>query len=308
MKNLIRMCRIDNWFKNIFIFPGVLFAGVLTGVDWGEKFWPLAACVFAACLAASANYVMNEYVDAETDRYHPIKRSRAAAINQVSVKSVLMVYFFLAICSLVLAGFINHLTVYATSLLLIAGILYNIKPIRLKDRAYLDVLSESLNNPIRLLIGWFAVTDKVLPPSSFVMGYWMAGAFLMAVKRFAEFRSIGKDVAVKYRISFSYYTENSLLISSFAYAVCAAFFLGVFLVKYRIELLITFPFLTYLFAWYLKIGFKENSAVQHPEKMYIEVEFIIYCLILTVLFGVLIFLDVPWMCSLLNDALVQSPI
>ena len=35
------------------------------------------------------------------------------------------------------------------------GCLYNIPPIRTKDHAYVDVLSESINNPIRFLVGWY---------------------------------------------------------------------------------------------------------------------------------------------------------
>jgi hypothetical protein len=34
------------------------------------------------------------------------------------------------------------------------GIFYNVRPMRTKDRAYLDVISESINNPLRLMIGW----------------------------------------------------------------------------------------------------------------------------------------------------------
>ena len=70
------------------------------------------------------------------------------------------------------------------------GIIYNVRPIRSKDRIYLDVLSESINNPLRLLLGWSAVLAGMLPPSSILMAYWMGGAFLMAVKRYAEYRFI----------------------------------------------------------------------------------------------------------------------
>ena len=73
-----------------------------------------------------------------------------------------------------------------------------------------------------------------------------------------------------YRRSFQSYREDTLLISSFFYAMCAGFFLGVFLVKYRIELLLGLPFVALLFAWYLKIGMKPDSAAQHPERLYRE--------------------------------------
>ena len=112
--------------------------------------------------------------------------------------------------------------------------------IRDRDLAFLDVLSESVNNPIRLLLGWFIVTTELVPPSSLLLGYWMGGAFLMGVKRFAEYRFIANpETAVLYRNSFRYYTEENLLISSFFYGMCSLFFTGIFLIKYRIELILS---------------------------------------------------------------------
>src|SRR5690606_37839768 len=73
---------------------------------------------------------------------------------------------------------------------LISGLIYNVNPLRSKDRVYLDVITESINNPIRLMLGWAMVDATALPPSSLLLSYWMGGAFLMTVKRFAEYRSI----------------------------------------------------------------------------------------------------------------------
>ena len=99
-------------------------------------------------------------------------------------------------------------------------VVYNVRPFRAKDRPYLDVLSESLNNPLRLLLGWSVVLGNQLPPSSVLITYWMGGAFLMGIKRYAEYRAIGDPVAAgRYRRSFRRYTETTLLLSSFFYAL-----------------------------------------------------------------------------------------
>lgn len=58
---------------------------------------------------------------------------------------------------------------YASIFLLVMGVLYNVKPIRTKDRACVDVLSESINNPIRLVLGWAAISTIMLPPSSLLI-------------------------------------------------------------------------------------------------------------------------------------------
>jgi hypothetical protein len=60
--------------------------------------------------------------------------------------------------------------------------------VRTKELPYLDVLSESVNNPLRLFLGWFALVADKLPPLSLALAYWMVGAFFMATKRYAEYR------------------------------------------------------------------------------------------------------------------------
>ncbi len=118
----------------------------------------------------------------------------------------------------------------------------------------------------------------------------------MATKRFAEYRFIrDPKLAGLYRESFQYYNEQRLLISIFFYALTSSFFLGIFLIKYRIELLLSFPFLALLFAWYLKLGFESDSIVQNPEKLYRKTWFILYLVCLTLMLTILFFVDIPWL-------------
>jgi hypothetical protein len=122
----------------------------------------------------------------------------------------------------------------------------------------------------------------------------MGGAFLMACKRLAEYRFINdKSMAALYRKSFAYYTETSLLLSVFFYGITSTFFLAVFLIKHRIELLLTFPFFALLFSWYLAITLRPDSTAQSPEKLYKNWKFMIYILLFFLFFMALLFVDVP---------------
>jgi hypothetical protein len=90
---------------------------------------------------------------------------------------------------------------------------------------------------IRLLLGWFIITSDCLPPISILIGYWMGGAFLMDLKRYTEYKMINNhSIASSYRKSFKYYSEKSLLIAGFFYAMTSTFFIGIFMIKYKIEL------------------------------------------------------------------------
>jgi len=189
------------------------------------------------------------------------------------------------------------------------GIAYNVAPIRAKDYAYVDVLTESVNNPLRFLVGWFAVVPKLVPPSSVLLAYWMGGAFLMGIKRYAEYRGIGDArVAALYRPSFARYSERSLLLSAFFYAMCSAFFGAIFLIKYKIEFVLTFPLFAALFTWYLSIGLKSDSAAQAPETLYREAKFLLFASLVFVAAALTFYAEIPALRVLMDTNLVRIPV
>ncbi len=294
----IKIARPDHWVKNVFIMPGLVLALILIRMpdEWGSFIIKLAAGFFATCFIASANYVINEWLDAEFDKYHPTKKNRPVVSQNMKFSLVMAEYAVCIVLGLLLSLAVNIPFLLTELWLLVMGVLYNVKPIRTKDIVYLDVLSESINNMIRLLLGWFIVCEDVYPPSSILVGYWMAGAFLMTVKRYAEYRMINNpSLAGSYRKSFATYTEASLLCSSFFYALCATFLIGIFLLKYRIEYIVAIPVLFLLFCYYLYIAHKPDSAAQKPEKLFREKKLMVLVGILVVLFAVLTVTDIPIM-------------
>lgn len=306
----VRIARPDHWIKNLFIFPGLFLAIVVLRPEISGLLDLKAVAAFVSTsLVASANYVINEWLDAKFDRFHPVKKNRPVVQADLKAKFVYLEYAALAVAGLALALAVNRAFCAMALWLFVMGIVYNVEPLRTKDVPFLDVLSESVNNMIRLLMGWFIVATNTLPPCSVILGYWMCGAFLMATKRFAEYRMIGDPArAGAYRKSFRHYTEVSLLVSSFVYSVVATFLIGVFLVKYKIELLVAIPFLVALFAKYLAISFKKDSAAQKPEKLYREKSL----MALTALFAASIvaggLLDLPQLGVLTGTDLLAIPL
>ncbi len=307
LKPYISIARPDHWFKNVFVLPGValgiLISDHLTLVDISNTI----LCLISVCLVASANYTINEWLDAEFDRHHPVKKDRPSVGGQIKANFVYIQYAILSVIGLALAYAASLSAFYTMLFLLIMGLIYNVPPVRSKDRAYVDVLSESINNPIRFMLGWFAIVDSVLPPSSILLAYWMGGAFLMGAKRLSEYRFIDDpDRAGLYRKSFQFYNEQRLLLSVVFYALMSAFFFGVFLIKYRIELLLVSPALALLFAWYLQIALKPRSTAQAPEKLYKEKGFMAFLVFLCALIGVLLFIDLPWLQFLVDYTVIGS--
>ncbi|GFO64360.1 UbiA family prenyltransferase [Geomonas paludis] len=302
----LELARIPHWIKNILVLPGILIA-LMMGLPMPPSWHVIMLmALFAVGFAASANYVINEWLDAPFDKYHPLKKDRPSVTGRVSRGGVYLEYALLCVASLLLAAQINRMFLYNVVWLLLMGVVYNVKPLRTKEKPYLDVLSESVNNIIRFMLGWSTITSVYLPSSSILISYWMGGAFLMAVKRLAEYRYIGdRDSAALYRLSFKSYTEEKLLISILFYAIVSIFFWGVFLVKYKIEFIISVPFFALLFCWYLKLGLRENSVAQRPESLYKEYGLLSYCVFLVALLLVLTFCEIEALHTFLRTDLIS---
>jgi 4-hydroxybenzoate polyprenyltransferase len=236
-----------------------------------------------------------------------VKKHRPAAAEKVRRSFALAEWLLLGALGIGLS-FVVHPYFAASALALwVMGIVYNVPPVRTKEVAYLDVLSESINNPIRLLLGWFALIQNQFPPVSLIIAYWMAGAFFMAIKRFAEYRQIGdRRIAKRYRRSFRYYNEERLLISLFFYVVMGALFTGVFIVRYQLELILALPLVAGFFAYYLHLGLKDNSPVQNPEKLHRERGFVAFTVATAGVFLLLMFTHIPVLYELFNVELTRT--
>ena len=309
IKDYLALARFDHWIKQAFILPGVAAGIAFTDFSFGKDIngiiFRLITGIFATSAVASANYVINEFLDKKFDKFHPTKKFRAAVQIDLKARFVYIEYALLALIGLGLSLVVSLPFFITECWLLLMGVLYNVRPFRTKDIPYIDVLSESINNAIRLLLGWFMVTSNYLPPITIVLGYWMGGAFLMAIKRFSEYRMIDdKSTAALYRKSFARYSEKSLLISGFFYALTSMFFCGVFMIKYRIELLLAVPIFCGLFCYYLNIAFKQDSSAQKPEKLFKEKGLMLYVAIAIIVPIVLMFVDIPLLNALSDPTFI----
>jgi 4-hydroxybenzoate polyprenyltransferase len=307
----IKIARLDHYVKQLFILPGSLVAIILCHININDvSLINFIIGFFSTCLIASSNYVINEYLDIQYDKFHPTKKHRALIKlkDKIKLKYIIIEYLSLLTLGLALSLYISNFLFYANFLLAIMGIIYNVKPIRSKDIPYIDVLSESFNMAIRLLIGWFLIITTFFPPISLILGYWFAGAFLMSVKRFSEYNMINNPKqAGLYRKSFQYYSEEKLNIQSLFYAMLSVFFIGIFLIKYKIELLLIIPFLCTLYCYYFKLSFSKDSSTQRPEKLFHEKKLIIYIFLINILAIILLTIEIPALHILLDNSLIGIP-
>ncbi len=307
----VAIVRLDHSIKNIFVLPGVI---VPLSVDPTLRTWHLLPQLVLAfvsiTLVACSNYVINEVLDAPFDRLHPIKRNRPAARGLVSIPAAYVQWLLMMVTGVAIGLHISRMFALTALVLWMMGCLYNFPPVRTKDVPYLDVLTESVNNPLRMLLGWYAVTSFIVPPVSLLIAYWMIGCYFMALKRFSELNELHKSgdhsVAGSYRASFKRYTPESLLVSVVFYASTAMLFLGAFIIRYRMELILGFPLVALTMAIYLRIAFKAESAVQNPEKLYREPLLMASFAATVFVLGILLFIRLPRLEQFFTPTLPQN--
>ena len=297
----VRVMRLDHWLKNIFILFGSAVAIALVDVPFTPQVMALkiVLSLIPACLVASANYILNEILDAPFDRLHPRKKIRAVAAGTVSIP---VLYGLMAALNIVALGlcFLFQFNIgYIVSLVLLflSGLVYNIPPVRLKDRAYLDVIAESFNNPIRLWLGWYALCPPTsFPPLSVILAWWSFGALLMTGKRYAEFRFIDDpELSGRYRKSFQVYRNHTLIICMVTYANLFCFCMAAAMTTYKPNLIFAFPIILIAIIVYFNHAMSEKGAQLEPEQL-MKNPLLIAATVATMLWGLFLVytpLDIP---------------
>ena len=144
----LAIARLDHSIKNLFVLPGVI---VPLSVDPAlfnlHLIKTLVLAFIAITLVACSNYVINEVLDAPFDRLHPIKKNRPAARGLVSIPAAYIQWLLMMIAGVAIGLTISKMFALMALILWIMGCIYNFPPIRTKDVPYLDVLTESINNP-----------------------------------------------------------------------------------------------------------------------------------------------------------------
>jgi decaprenyl-phosphate phosphoribosyltransferase len=305
----IEIVRFDHWVKNVFVLPGIIAAMALDHVPLSlQVFENILLGLLAVGLIASSNYVLNEVMDAPFDFFHPVKRMRPVPSGRVNIPIAYAQWIELLAAGIAVGWAISALFTLSLLALWTMGCIYNIPPIRSKDVPYLDVLTEAINNPIRLLAGWFIISVSTMAPGSLLMSYWMVGCYFMALKRYAEYLRLKEAGQLRqYRKSLAFFTAEGLLVSVMFYGSSAMLFFGAFLMRYRLELVLSFPFVALVMAVYLSLAFKRDSAVEHPEKLYREPKLVVASIVCATVMTLCLLVNMPILYKIFTPTAPVSP-
>ncbi len=292
MNPYVEALRLERWPRSTAILLGSVVYLFLEGNSLPETgvlslSWKVGLAFLLTWGVSTVNYVINEIADAPFDRHHPTKKTRPLASGRIQKGPFILIGVILAIvCFTVAWLFFNPGFFFSLVALLAAGFVYNVRPLRTKDVPFIDAVSESVNNPIRFLTGWFALCPdlNLFPPVSILVAWWAFGHFLMVAKRLSELRWL-KNRAADYRQSLAKYSPASLLLGmTLSTLVFFASYIY-FSLEYSLNrYLLYIPLLVVYFLLFFWKTLKEKAVMEEPEGLFRRPLFALYTIGLVILF------------------------
>lgn len=155
MKNLIRLIRPHQWVKNLVVLLPFFFGGALLHIES-----VYAGLVTALCFsfAASSIYCLNDIVDVEDDRQHPVKCHRPMASGAISITQGYTLMFLMFVLSMLSTFLLRQSQLETASVILFYWLLNIAYCLKLKQYAIIDVCVVSFGFVLRILAGGYATS------------------------------------------------------------------------------------------------------------------------------------------------------
>ena len=198
---LIRLARPKQWIKNVLVIAAPGAAGVLSEPT---AIWRTFIAFVCFCLAASGTYYINDALDVDADRAHPLKRTRPVAAGIVSVRAAITGGVVLIVSSIALSFAARPELALVVGGYAALTLAYSIW---LKNEAVIDLACVAAGFVLRTIAGGVAVGVSISPWFLIVAG--SASLFMVTGKRDAELVELG-DLAGDHRRSLTLYSRSFL--------------------------------------------------------------------------------------------------
>ena len=182
IKDWIFALRIHQWTKNILVFVPLILSHRFENI---EDSLTVFMAFFVFGLVASANYLINDMVDIDSDRKHLTKKNRPLASGKLSIRNAILAIIILLSCSIYFLLMLPSIFFSAIALYLIIAILYSFF---LKKVVIVDVIVLAGLYTMRIIAGALVIKNM---PTFWLLAFSMFLFFSLAlIKRYAELRII----------------------------------------------------------------------------------------------------------------------
>lgn len=267
LKYILKAMRPRQWTKNAFIFAALVFDRKLLNL---HAFLQTLAAFVLFCLLSSSVYLINDILDRESDRAHPIKKNRPIASGNLPVGLALATGIFLLLVSLTGAFLLSHGFFFISLVYFTLNLIYSIW---LKHIPIIDVLVIASCFVLRVAAGVSVIEVQRFSPWLYVVTTLLA-LYLGFGKRRAELAVLVNDSPQSHRKVLSGYSIQFIdqLITVVSATTIISYSLYTFSAPNLPEnhsMMLTIPFVLYGIFRYLFLINKHNAGGE-PEEILLK--------------------------------------
>jgi 4-hydroxybenzoate polyprenyltransferase len=197
VKAIFTSLRPKQWIKNLVVFAGLIFSRNLLNWQMQGKVW---VTLFSFCAVVGAGYLLNDILDRNSDRIHPIKKDRPIASGKLSVGTAATVAVILVLAALAVGYLVDPWLPAFLAAYLVLQFSYALV---LKHIVIVDVLAISAGFVIRAVAG--TVVIHVTISAWLIICTMLLALFLALAKRRAELVLL-EDEAGNHRRNLEHYS------------------------------------------------------------------------------------------------------
>lgn len=186
MFHFIEVARPRLWVKNLGLFLPVFIVGKVFDV---AIFPTIIVGIISFCFLSSSNYILNDILDAATDKKHPLKRNRPIANNTITIEHAIFAALLFGFLGLLLAFFVNQ-SFFLLAVLFV--IIHHLSYFFFRKMPVLDVLAIGSGYLLRIMAGEQA--------AGITMSVWLflailSASLLMAIGKRRHELSMVKEIS-----------------------------------------------------------------------------------------------------------------
>lgn len=218
MKNYLKLIRVEQYTKNIFVFAPLFFGKKILEEGALQNTFFAFLCF---CLASSCIYILNDYFDLENDKNHPEKSKRPLASGKIEIPKALTLMFILMVCAITFSILLSFHLGFIIISYIVLNFLYSKW---LKHITLLDINIIALGFVLRLFAG--ATMINIDPSVWIILIVYLLALFLGIAKRRTDVLHSQKGKDVRKNIEGYNLTliDNILSILSSIIIICYIFY------------------------------------------------------------------------------------
>jgi len=251
----IKATRPKQWIKNLLIAAAPIAAG-----QFGSQITNISFGVIGFTAASVIGYLINDWIDRESDRNHPKKKFRPFASERLKLPSLIVMLSMSSIVLILTCVILPTEFVFTIIVYLLITISYTLL---VKNLPVVEMIWLASGFLIRAIAGSAIIQEA--PTGWFVVAVGFGALFIVSAKRLAELKNNHSNLT---RIVISQYKENFLnrVLTTSASITLLTYSLWVFQVHPN-SVLAQFTILPLTLSILLYSWHSENGDTESPENI-----------------------------------------